>query len=74
MSEQFGPGKLLRLKEAAQLLGLSERWVWSRVADGSLPVIKLKGATRVTLTDLEKFVESGRGINGEAITQPHSPQ
>ncbi len=64
MSEQFGPKKLLRLKDAAQLLGLSERWVWSRVAEGSLPVIKLRGATRITLSDLEKFIESGRRVNG----------
>lgn len=60
MSDQFGPGKLLRLRDAAQLLGLSERWVWNRVADGTLPVVRLKGVTRIALSDLEQFVESGR--------------
>lgn len=60
MADEFGPGRLIKLRDAAKLLGLSERWLWNRVAEGSLPVIRLKGATRVTIRDLEKFVESGR--------------
>lgn len=60
MNEEFGPKRLLKLREVAKLLSLSERWVWERAADGSLPVVRLKGATRVTLSDLEKFVEQGR--------------
>jgi len=60
MPEEFSPGKLLRPKDAARLLGLSERWVRNRLADGSLPVVRLRGATRIALSDLEQFVESGR--------------
>jgi predicted DNA-binding transcriptional regulator AlpA len=60
MTEEFAPKKLLKLREAAKLLGVCERWVWFRVKEGKLPVVRLNGATRVALADLEKFVESGR--------------
>lgn len=57
---EFKHKKLLSVKEAADLLGLSSRWIYHRMADGSLPIIKLKGATRISLADLERIVEEGR--------------
>lgn len=57
---EFRPKKLVSIKEAAELLGLSDRWVYNRIADGSIPIIKLGGATRISLADLEKIVEQGR--------------
>ena len=58
----FGPQRLLKVRDAAGLLGLSEKWLWDRIAEGALPVIKLRGATRVSLADLEAFVEKSRLI------------
>ena len=59
-TELFRPKKLVSIKEAASLLGLSDRWVYNRIADGSIPTIKLGGATRISLVDLERVVEEGR--------------
>ncbi len=56
--------KLITIREAAVLLGLSSRWIYHRIADGSLPIVKLKGATRIAVADLEKFVDGGRRSNG----------
>jgi predicted DNA-binding transcriptional regulator AlpA len=63
MSEEFGPKKLLKLRDVAKLLGVCERWVWLRVKERKLPVVRLNGTTRITLSDLEQFVESGRKHN-----------
>jgi excisionase family DNA binding protein len=65
LSEQtFEPKRLMKVKEAARLLSLSERWLWARIAEGSISVVKLNGATRIALRDLEKYVEASR-IPGE---------
>jgi predicted DNA-binding transcriptional regulator AlpA len=58
--EDFKPKRLLKISQVAQLLSLSERWVWIRIAEGSLPVVRLKGATRIALTDVEDFVQVNR--------------
>ncbi|MFX0195725.1 MAG: helix-turn-helix domain-containing protein [Candidatus Hodarchaeota archaeon] len=60
MIKEFVPKRLVRVREAAALLGLSERWVWLRIAEGALPAVKLRGSTRIALVDLEKFVQQGR--------------
>jgi excisionase family DNA binding protein len=60
MIQDFQPKKLVKIPEAAKLLGVSERWVWFRIKDGSIPVIRLEGTTRIALSDLETFVQLGR--------------
>jgi len=60
MAEEFTPKRLVKIRDAAQLLGVSERWVWFRVKDGCIPVIRLNGTTRIALADLEEFIDSGR--------------
>lgn len=57
---EFRPKRLVSIREAATLLGLSDRWVYNKIADGSIPIIKLGGATRIALADLEKVVDEGR--------------
>ena len=71
MNQDFQPKKLVKIRDAAEMLGVSERWIWHRIKDNSIPVIRLEGATRIALSDLEDFVEAGkvrpnvqRGING----------
>ena len=70
MTEDFKPRKLVTVKEAAILLGLSERWLWLRIREGAIPAIKLRGATRLSLVDLEAFVEKGRSIRGADDDKP----
>jgi excisionase family DNA binding protein len=49
--------KLLTVKEAAELLGVSEagirKWVYQR----RLPIVKVGRLVRVRVTDLEAFVQ-----------------
>ena len=52
MIEEFKLKKLVSVRDVAKLLGLSERWVYNRIGEGSLPVVKLKGATRISLAIL----------------------
>ena len=60
MTDEFKPKKLVRARDAARLLGVSERWVWFRIKEGTLPAVRLKGTTRISLSDLEQFVETGK--------------
>ena len=57
--------ELLRAKEAAQLLNVSENtvrmWIWQK----RLPVIRLGRAVRLRRQDLEEIIERNRE---EAIT------
>jgi excisionase family DNA binding protein len=52
--------ELLRAKEAAQLLNVSENtirmWIWQR----RLPVVRLRRAVRLRREDLEELIERGR--------------
>ena len=54
---------LLRFREVAILLGVSERQVWTLVRAGQLPVVRPPGirAIRVAREDVEALVASWRG-------------
>lgn len=51
--------KLLKRNEAAQFLGISEQTLatWFCKKKYDLPVIKIGGAVRYRLSDLEEFIE-----------------
>lgn len=63
MIQDFQPRKLMKIRDVAKLLDVSERWVWHRIKDNSIPVIRLEGTTRIALSDLEAFVEAGKARN-----------
>ncbi|TYP88433.1 helix-turn-helix domain-containing protein [Blastococcus xanthinilyticus] len=48
--------KLLSLDDTATALGCSERTVKRLIADGVLPAVKLLGATRVRVQDLDTYI------------------
>ena len=60
MDQDFQQKKLVKIRDAAKLLDVSERWIWHRIKDNSIPVIRLEGTTRIALSDLEAFVEAGK--------------
>ena len=60
MNQDFQPRKLVKIRDVAKLLDVSERWIWHRIKDGSIPVIRLEGTTRIALSDLEAFVQAGK--------------
>lgn len=51
---------LLRPREAAQSLGISERTLWSLTDDGTIPCIRLGRSVRYDIEVLRALVASGR--------------
>lgn len=61
---------LYRPKEAALVLGVSPSWVYQRVADRTLPCVRLAGrCIRVRREDLAAFAASGQAANA-AVSEP----
>lgn len=53
---------LLTIRETAERLAWNERSIWTAIATGDLPVVRLsRRATRVHPADLERFIETRRG-------------
>ncbi len=58
--------RLLRVDEAAAILGISERQVRRLAATGDLDRVKLGRATRVRLSDVHRLIERGAESQGGA--------
>ena len=54
------PRLLLRPADAAEVVGLSERLLWSLTKAGKIPVLRIGRATRYALKDLEEWIERQR--------------
>jgi len=53
--------ELLTVAQVAARLSISQRTVWSMIADGRLPAIRLaRRATRVDAADVERLIETAR--------------
>lgn len=48
---------LMTVAQVAEQLKLSEAWVYARIAEGSMPHFKLKGAVRISEEHLEEFLK-----------------
>jgi excisionase family DNA binding protein len=64
LNAQFPPGKvlnqalqLLRLKEVAKLLGVSEITIRRRVREGSLPHIRIKGQVYFRTHEVKAYID-----------------
>lgn len=57
---------LLTYRQAAKVLGVTERTVWTLVHDGELPVVRFGRSVRIDPADLREFIERGKrgGIGG----------
>ncbi len=51
---------LVSPREAARMLSLSERTLWSLTASGNLPRIKLGRLVRYSIDDLRQFIDQRR--------------
>ncbi len=52
------PHQLLKPRDAAKLLGISERTLWTITKHGKLPAAKLGKSVRYREEDLKRYVES----------------
>ncbi|MEK6683229.1 MAG: excisionase family DNA-binding protein [Nitrospirota bacterium] len=50
----------ISVEEAAKRLGVSERLLWSMVADGEIATYRLRNRRLVPLTELQRIVESAK--------------
>jgi len=49
--------KLLTYKQAGELLGVTERTVWTLVADGELPAVRFGRSVRIDPADLRAYID-----------------
>ncbi len=59
---------LLSSKEAAKLLSISERTLWTITNSGQIACVRILGAKRYARTDIEKF------ISQQTERSPSAPQ
>lgn len=57
---------LITVTEAAQRLGFGRSQTYMLIQSGALPSLKIGGARRVSVADLEEFVER---LRSEAVNQ-----
>lgn len=53
--------RLYSVKDAAERISMSERWLYLRIAAGEIPVVELGGTrakTRIRADDLQAFIDS----------------
>lgn len=62
--EQSRGERLLTVAEARARLSVSERLVWRYLKEGQLPRVRLGGATRIRLSDLERLMREGAPPEG----------
>jgi len=61
-----GVDPLLTYRQAAKVLGVTERTVWTLVHDGALPAVRFGRSVRIDPIDLRQFIDRGKrgGIGG----------
>jgi excisionase family DNA binding protein len=59
---------LLKYREAAKVLGVTERTVWAMVDRGTLPAVRFGRSVRIDPADLRAFIEeTKRGSSVSAL-------
>ncbi|MBL8764811.1 MAG: helix-turn-helix domain-containing protein [Phycisphaerae bacterium] len=57
-SDGFPP--LLTYRQAAKVLGVTERTLWTLVHEGRLPAVRFGRSVRIDPADLRRFIESAK--------------
>jgi excisionase family DNA binding protein len=58
--EQITVTSLLTYRQAAEVLGVTDRTVWKLVDQGDLPAVRFGRSVRIDPADLRAFVESAK--------------
>jgi excisionase family DNA binding protein len=67
MSDEIKPefsDKSLLVKEAAAILKVSPRTVWRMIADSQLTALRIRGCTRLSLTQVLSYLKGNGKIGG----------
>jgi len=57
MSEVAGLDQLLKAQQVAKALNVSRNFAYQLMRRGEIPTVRIKGARRVALSDLQQFIE-----------------
>lgn len=58
--------KLLSILEVAEILDVSKRTVDRMIASGDFPIVKVKGSTKILLSEVERYIERNTIRSGAA--------
>ena len=58
------PDALVKVTEAARMLGVSSRTVWRMIADGQLTVRRVRSCTRLSLAQVTSFLQGKGKVGG----------
>lgn len=56
MSQQTTAPRLMRYREAAAYIGISERSLWSMVASGEIRAVRRGRSVRIDVDDLNRWI------------------
>ena len=54
---------LVKVTEAAKMLCVSPRTIWRMIAEGQLTPVRFRRCTRVSLTQISRFLKGGGKVN-----------
>lgn len=54
--------RLIKVRQAAQYLGISERKLWQLTKDRRVPAIKFDRVVRYDIADLDDFIAQAKGV------------
>ena len=54
--------RLIKVRQAAQYLGISERKLWQLTKDRRMPAIKFDRVVRYDIADLDEFIAKAKGL------------
>ena len=54
------PPRLVKPREAAAYLAISERTLWNLTQAGTIPAVKLARAVRYDIADLDAFIQAAK--------------
>jgi excisionase family DNA binding protein len=55
---------LVKVSEAARMLGVSSRTVWRMIADGELTVCRVRSCTRLSLAQVSSYLRGNGKVGG----------
>lgn len=58
------PDRLLTYREAGEILGVTERTIWTFVNRGELPAVRFGRSVRIDPVDLREFIERSKNGGG----------
>jgi len=58
------PDRLLTYREAGEILGVTDRTIWTLVDRGELPAVRFGRSVRIDPADLRAFIERSKGGGG----------